>query len=52
MQSGRPVWKSVPTGSRLDTLQKDIEEGNLKVNVGGAARQVETVPAVAPEKEG
>lgn len=29
--SGRPAWKSVPKGSRLDRLQKEIEEGNLKV---------------------
>ena len=29
--SGRPAWKGVPKGSRLDQLQKEIEEGNLKV---------------------
>ena len=29
--SGRPAWKSVPKGSRLDRIQKEIEEGNLKV---------------------
>src|SRR2546429_200625 len=29
--SGRPAWKSVPKGSRLDQLQKDIEAGNLKI---------------------
>ncbi len=29
--SGRPAWKGVPEGSRLDRLQKEIEEGNLKV---------------------
>ncbi|KAF2097181.1 general substrate transporter [Rhizodiscina lignyota] len=33
--SGRPAWKSVPKGSRLDRLQEDIEKGNLKV-AGGA----------------
>ena len=36
--SGRPAWKRVPKGSRLDQLQKDIEEGHLKVvapRVGG-----------------
>lgn len=47
MQSGRPVWKSGPTGSRLDTLQKDIEAGNLKVTVGGGGvvtRRGESAP--------
>lgn len=29
--SGRPAWRAVPKGSRLDQLQKDIEAGNLKV---------------------
>jgi len=29
--SGLPAWKSVPKGSRLDQLQKDIEAGNLKI---------------------
>ena len=33
--SGRPAWKAVPKGSRLDQLEKDIEQGNIKV-VGGA----------------
>ena len=30
--SGRPAWRSVPKGSRLAVLQKEIEEGNLKVS--------------------
>ncbi len=30
--SGLPAWRSVPKGSRLDQLQKDIEAGNLKVS--------------------
>lgn len=29
--SGRPAWKAVPKGSRLDQLQKDIEAGNIKI---------------------
>jgi hypothetical protein len=29
--SGLPAWKAPPEGSRLDKLQKEIEEGNLKV---------------------
>jgi len=33
--SGRPAWKSVPKGSRLDAIAKDIEEGNLKVSIPG-----------------
>jgi len=37
-ESGIPAWKAVPKGSRLDRLQKDIEDGNLKVvaPIGGA----------------
>ena len=34
--SGRPAWRAVPKGSRLDRLQKEIEEGNLKVAAPGA----------------
>ena len=30
--SGRPAWKPVPKGSRLDQLTKDIEAGNLKIS--------------------
>ena len=36
--SGRPAWKGVPKGSRLDALQQEIADGNLKVRnsrVGG-----------------
>ncbi|KAF8543995.1 general substrate transporter [Trichophaea hybrida] len=33
--SGIPAWREVPKGSRLDELRKDIEEGKVKVNVGG-----------------
>lgn len=29
--SGRPAWRAVPKGSRLDRLQEDIEKGNLKI---------------------
>ena len=31
--SGRPAWKPVPKGSRLDALQKEIADGNLKVSL-------------------
>lgn len=36
--SGRPAWKAVPKGSRLDQLEKDIEAGNIKITapIGGA----------------
>ncbi|KAL8716305.1 MAG: hypothetical protein Q9220_000210 [cf. Caloplaca sp. 1 TL-2023] len=30
-ESGRPAWRGVSRGSRLDKLQKDIAEGNVKV---------------------
>lgn len=30
-ESGRPAWRSVPKGSRLDDLQRDIEDGTVKV---------------------
>ncbi|KAF2731786.1 putative high-affinity hexose transporter [Polyplosphaeria fusca] len=29
--SGHPAWKSVPKGSRLDQIQRDIEQGGSKV---------------------
>lgn len=32
--SGIPAWRAVPKGSRLDELQKDIEQGKIKVTVG------------------
>jgi len=35
--SGIPPWRGVPKGSRLDELQKDIEQGKIKVRVGAAA---------------
>lgn len=40
--SGLPAWKSVPKGSRLDQLQKDIEAGHLKITapIGGAREPV------------
>ncbi|KAF2178789.1 high affinity glucose transporter [Zopfia rhizophila CBS 207.26] len=45
--SGRPAWKGVPKGSRLDQLQKDIEKGELKVQHGltgaGTTTHTETV---------
>ena len=30
--SGRPPWMGVPKGSRLDALQQEIADGNLKVS--------------------
>ena len=52
-ESGLPAWKSVPKGSRLDQLQKDIEAGNLKVAhpIGGArnAPVTEEKTTAAPE---
>lgn len=38
--SGIPAWKSVPKGSRLDILSKEIEEGKLKVAVGQVGTKV------------
>lgn len=29
--SGKPAWRRVPKGSRLDVLQREIEDGNLKI---------------------
>jgi hypothetical protein len=41
--SGLPAWKSIPKGSRLDQLQKDIEAGNLKVSAPfGTSRALES----------
>ncbi len=31
--SGRPPWRGVPKGSRLDRIQREIEEGNLKLGI-------------------
>jgi len=38
LDSGLPAWKSVPGGSRLDKLARDIETGTVKVTapIGGA----------------
>ena len=59
--SGLPAWKSLPKGSRLDQLQKDIEAGNLKITapIVGAPEPVhtekepvaETTAETAPVKE-
>ncbi|MCJ1473771.1 MFS sugar transporter [Lambiella insularis] len=39
--SGRPAWRSVPKGSRLDVLRKGIEEGIVKVAIpiGGSTTE-------------
>lgn len=42
--SGLPAWKKYSKGSRLEQLEKEIQEGNLKVGVG-------KVDSAAPEKE-
>jgi hypothetical protein len=48
--SGLPAWKSVPKGSRLDQLEKDIEAGNLKIMhpIGGVG-EVESEKAPVAE---
>jgi len=50
--SGLPAWKSVPKGSRLDQLQKDIEAGNIKVTAphSGANQPAETEKKVTTEE--
>lgn len=48
--SGLPPWKQVSSGSRLDQLQKDIEAGHLKVDVGHALGHGAPRPVVE-EKE-
>ncbi|KAH0548224.1 MFS sugar transporter, partial [Trichoglossum hirsutum] len=35
--SGLPAWRSVPKGSRLDQLEKEIEQGTVKVDAPRAA---------------
>ena len=40
--SGLPAWRSVPKGSRLDRLEKEIEQGTLKVDAPRGA-EPETV---------
>jgi hypothetical protein len=42
--SGRPPWKGVVAGSRLDQLEKDIEAGNIKIaGPLGRTHRMETV---------
>jgi len=50
--SGLPAWKTVPKGSRLDQLTKDIEAGNLKISApfGGARPTLAPAPALVTEK--
>ncbi|TVY35197.1 MFS glucose transporter [Lachnellula subtilissima] len=49
--SGLPAWRSLPKGSRLDQLQKDIEAGNLKITapVIGVSDAVHTEKAPVAE---
>jgi len=42
---GLPAWRTVPKGSRLDQLAKDIEAGNIKV-----AAPIEDAPVTMSEK--
>lgn len=44
--SGLPAWKKYDKGSRLEQLEKEIQEGNLKVGVAkleSAPREKEEV---------
>ncbi len=43
-ESGRPPWRSAPEGSRLDGLQQDIEDGNVKVKTPAGATSIEHKP--------
>ncbi|KAI9759496.1 MAG: MFS sugar transporter [Candelina submexicana] len=43
-ESGKPAWRSVPKGSRLDDLQQDIEDGNVKVRPPARATPNEHEP--------
>ncbi|KAI9729434.1 MAG: MFS sugar transporter [Cirrosporium novae-zelandiae] len=47
-ESGRPAWKGVPKGSRLDEVQKKIEEGGLKIAAPAVGNVRET--EIDPEK--
>ncbi|KAL9037016.1 MAG: hypothetical protein Q9180_003966 [Flavoplaca navasiana] len=38
-ESGRPAWRGVSRGSRLDRLQRDIAEGTVKVRLSGRRYQ-------------
>ena len=37
--SGLPAWKSAPTRSRLDQLEREIQAGNVKVNAPGVVAE-------------
>ncbi|KAF2009761.1 general substrate transporter [Aaosphaeria arxii CBS 175.79] len=47
--SGRPAWKSVPKGSRLDNLAVDIEKGEVKVKTAASGRDGGATAATATE---
>lgn len=46
--SGLAAWKTVPKGSRLDQLEKDIEAGNIKITA--PIRGIHDRAPVATEK--
>jgi len=48
--SGHPPWKTRSPVSRLDSLQRDIADGTVKVNIGAATgRHTETLQAISKE---
>ena len=49
-QSGHPPWKTRSPVSRLDNLQRDIADGTVKVDIGGATnRHTETLRIISKE---
>ncbi|KAL8923975.1 MAG: hypothetical protein Q9208_004259 [Pyrenodesmia sp. 3 TL-2023] len=45
-ESGRPAWRGVASGSRLDKLQRDIAEGTVKVKFKTRSRRYEELDAL------
>ena len=42
--SGRPAWRTAPKESRLTVLQREIEDGNVKVKVPTQVFHFDTKP--------
>ena len=49
-QNGHPPWKTRSPVSRLDSLQRDIADGTVKVDIGAATgRHTETLQTISKE---
>lgn len=49
--SGLPAWKRYEKGSRLEQLEKEIQQGNLKVGLGRVHTDTDEKTAAAQTEE-